>query len=111
MATELLPRINYALTQKGALYGKTYTLEASAVSPEIILPITQIYAIGIQVASASDLKIEATMATTEQIDADEAIWNEWDGASLFNPAVTAIKATNLSASLAGKFTLTVKGEI
>ena len=111
MASELLPRINYSLTQKGALYSGTYDLETSAVSPEIILPITKIYAIGIQVSATSDLKIEATMATTEQIEADEAIWDEWDGASLFNPAVTAIKATNNSAVVTGTFTLTVKGKI
>lgn len=111
MAIEQLPRLEYSQSQKGAVYGKTFTLAAEAVSNDIILPTTQIYAMGVQIGATSDIKIEATMASTEEIEADEAIWDTWDGASLFNLAVTAIRGTNNSTEAEGTFTLTVKGEI
>ena len=111
MQTEKLKRIKYSLTQRGALYSTTQELAPSGETPAYLLPVSRISAIGIQVDSASDLKIEATMATQAQIEADEALWNTWDGTSLFNPAITAIKVTNLSESLSGSFTLTVKASI
>jgi len=111
VTTQARPRLEYALSQKGTIYSKSYTLAAEEVGDPIVLPVNKIYAIGLQVAAASDLKIEATMASPAEIIAETAIWDTWDGTSLFNLAVTAIKATNNSVEAVGTFTLTVKGDI
>lgn len=108
---ENLPRLEYALSQKGTIYSKTETLVASGVSNVIMLPVNKIYAIGVQIKSGDTVTIEATMAGQAEIEAETAIWDTWDGSAAFNNAVTAIKATNTNESGTGTFTITVKGDI
>jgi len=81
---------NRNLSQSGAIFQKKLNLADSENSDAILLPYISIDSIAVN--TTGDITIFATASSLESIENDTAVWEEWDGTSLFNRAIFALKA-------------------
>jgi len=77
-------------SKSGAIFQKKINLADSENSDAIILPYIQLDSIAVN--TTGDITIFATASSLESIENDTAVWEEWDGTSLFNRAIFALKA-------------------
>lgn len=97
---------------RGATWGEQVIIPPSTTVATIayLLPINPIYAIVFKwTGIPQNPVIQFTVDSKEQIENNTAIWITWNKSDVINLAITGIRFTNASASVAATASVNIKG--
>lgn len=97
---------------RGATWGVQVIIPPSTTVATIayLLPINPIYAIAFRwTGIPQNPVIQFTMDSKEKIIANTALWITWNKTDVINLAITGIRFTNASASVAATASVNIKG--
>ncbi len=83
----IMKRLGVGAGETGGVWSQEFELTAGE-SNVFRVPYEEIYAIGCEQTNG---ELQFTFDTDEKIEADTAVFSDWDGSSLINLAVTAFK--------------------
>jgi hypothetical protein len=87
----------------GSIYHESISLGDTEQSDNVILPVYEIYAIGLIVTGS--LEVYFTIDPPQVIKTGSPSWEKWDGVSAVNLAVTGFYVVSTSGAVTAKITV------